>query len=189
MARLPSRAAREYAPVTPPETPPKTFSKPPAKALDALDLKILRGLQDDGRRSFTAIADALSLSVGTVRNRVSRLVADGTLHVIGRADPHRVGFHAPANIHIIVRPPSLIEGAAEQIAAYPEVSYVAVVSGQYDLEVDVMCRDLEHLTELVTERLPGVPGVEDTHTSMILRVVKYAQPNLELLTDAAPETP
>ena len=173
MAGISPRAAREHASVV------------PYRALDALDLKILRQLQEDGRRSFTAIAEALGLSVGTVRNRFSRLVADGTLHVIGRTDPHRVGFHAPANVHIVVRPPSLIERAAERIAAYPEVSYVAVVSGQYDLEVDAMCRDLAHLTELVTQRLPGVPGVQDTHTSMILRVVKYAQPNLELLTDAA----
>lgn len=165
----------------------------PAK-LDQVDLEILKHLQDDGRKSFTQIADALGLSVGTIRNRFSRLLADGTLHVIGRADPHRVGFHAPANVHITVRPPSLIEGAAECIAAFPEASYVAVVSGPYDLEVDVMCRDMAHLTDLVTKRLPQIPGVTDTRTSMILRVVKYGQPDLQLLhsggetgTEALPE--
>ncbi|ADI14534.1 Lrp/AsnC family transcriptional regulator [Truepera radiovictrix] len=152
-----------------------------SRPLDQVDLAILRQLQDDGRRSFTDIASALGLSVGTIRNRFTRLLEDGTLHVIGRADPHRVGFHAPANVHIAVRPPQLITAAAAQIADLPETSYVAIVSGPYDLEVDVMCRDLAHLTELVTERLPRIPGVADTHTSLILRVVKYAQPNLELL--------
>lgn len=149
--------------------------------LDQVDLEILKHLQGDGRKSFTQIADALGLSVGTIRNRFSRLLADGTLHVIGRADPHRVGFNAPAKVQITVRPPSLIEEAAERIAAFPEASYVAVVSGPYDLEVDVMCRDMVHLTDLVTKRLPQIPGVTDTRTSMILRVVKYGQPDLQLL--------
>jgi Lrp/AsnC family transcriptional regulator for asnA, asnC and gidA len=158
---------------------------PPTRPLDQVDLAILRQLQDDGRRSFTDIANALGLSVGTIRNRFTRLLEDGTLHVIGRADPHRVGFHAPANVHIAVRPPQLIAAAAAQVAELPETSYVAIVSGPYDLEVDVMCRDLAHLTELITERLPRIPGVADTHTSLILRVVKYAQPNLELLQPEA----
>lgn len=152
-----------------------------SRPLDRIDLAILRQLQDDGRRSFTEIAKALGLSVGTIRNRFHRLLEDGTLHVIGRADPHRVGFRAPANIHIAVRPPHLIPKAAAQIAEFPETSYVAIVSGSYDLEVDVMCRDLDHLTELITERLHRVPGVADTNTSLILRVVKYSQPNLKLL--------
>ena len=70
---------------------------------------------------------------------------------------------------------------AAVIAALPEVSYVAVVSGEYDLEVDVMCRDLEYLTELVTQRIQRVPGVSSTCTNMILRVVKYGQPDLNLV--------
>lgn len=152
-----------------------------AVTLDKLDFGILRHLQEDGRRSFTEIAADLNVSIGTVRNRYASLLANGTLHVIGRANPHRIGFHAPANIHISVRPPNLVTSAAEEIAAFPEVSYLAIVSGEQDLEIDVMCRDLDHLTELVTERLPKVAGVANTRTNMILRVVKYSQPNLSIL--------
>lgn len=157
-----------------------------ATLLDKLDLDILRHLQEDGRRSFTDIAEDLGVSIGTVRNRFARLVASKALHVIGRADPHQVGFRAPANIHLTVSPPNLIEAAAEAIAAFPEVSYVALVSGEYDLEIDAMCRDLEHLTELVTQRIHRVPGVTGTRTNMILRVIKYAQPDLRILADPEP---
>ncbi len=156
------------------------------RGLDALDLGILAHLQEDGRRSFTAIAEALEVSVGTVRNRFARLLADGTLHVIGRADPHRAGFRAPANLHVAVRPPHLVEPAAHAIARFPEASYVALVSGAFDLEVDVMCRDLQHLTELVTERLSQVAGVAEVRTNVILRVVKYGQPDLRLVRPDAP---
>lgn len=149
--------------------------------LDDLDFAILAQLQEDGRRSFTDMAQALGVSIGTVRNRYARLVKDRSLHVVGRADPHHVGFRAPANIHLTITPARRTEEAAEVIAAFPEVSYVAVVSGEYDLEVDVMCRDLEHLTELVTQRIQRVPGVSSTRTNMILRVVKYGQPDLRLV--------
>lgn len=149
--------------------------------LDQLDFEILRHLQEDGRRSFTEIADDLGVSAGTIRNRFTKLLAEQALHVIGRADPHRVGFRAPANIHISVRPPQRIEEVAHAIAEFPEVSYVAMVSGEFDLEVDIMCRDLDHLTELVTQRLHRVDGVADTRTNVILRVIKYGQPDLRIL--------
>lgn len=152
--------------------------------LDELDLGILRHLQEDGRRSYTAIADDLGVSIGTVRNRFARLVERKALHVIGRADPHQVGFHAPANIHVKISPPHLVVEAAEAIAALPETSYVALISGEYDLECDAMCRDLAHLTELVTEKISRVEGVAATKTNLILRVVKYWQPDLNLVSDS-----
>lgn len=152
--------------------------------LDELDVAILGHLQEDGRRSFTDMAEALGVSIGTVRNRVGRLRRARTLHVIGRADPHRVGFRAPANLHLQVRPSHLLEAAAERIAALPEASYVALVSGEYDLEADVMCRDVDHLTELVTRRVQHVPGVVRVRTDLILRVVKYGQPDLALVGGA-----
>ena len=152
--------------------------------LDNMDIAIMTHLQADGRKSFTDIAKALNVSVGTVRNRVSRLVADRTLHIFGRVNPTHVGFQAPANIHVIIRPPALISAAAAEIAAFPEVSYVAMLTGEYDLEIDVMCRDQAHLTDLLTMRLHKVEGVAETRTHMILRIFKYAQPDLNLLKSA-----
>ena len=152
-----------------------------AAAVDDLDLAIMMQLQEDGRRSFTDIARALNISVGTVRNRISRLIADKTLHIFGRVNPTHVGFQASANIHIAVRPPSLIGAAASVIGEFPEVSYMALLTGEFDLEIDVACRDQEHLTELLTNRLHKVEGVVETRTHLLLRVFKYAQPDLRLL--------
>ena len=153
-------------------------------SLDDLDFAILAHLQEDGRRSFTDMADALGVSIGTVRNRVGRLLRARTLHVIGRADPHHVGFRAPANLRLQVRPSHELGRVAERVAALPEASYVALVSGEYDLEADVMCRDLDHLTELVTRQVQPLPGVVRVRTDLILRIVKYGQPDLALVTGA-----
>jgi len=158
---------------------------PSRSQLDELDFAILTQLQDDGRRSYTNIARALGVSIGTVRNRITRMVREGTVQFICRPNAHHVGFHTPANIKVSLRPSTLIEQAAERIAALPEVYYLALVTGEFDLEFDVMCRDQEHLSNLITERLNRIPGVYATSTSIILRVFKLSLPDLALVNPAA----
>lgn len=157
------------------------MSNGPNVPLDELDFAILTQLQDDGRKSYSDIARALGVSVGTVRNRITRMVEDETVRFICRPDAYRVGFHTPANIKVSIRPSSLIEQAAAQIGEFPEVYYLALVAGEFDLDIDLMCRDQEHLSSLIAERLHKVPGVFATRTSIILRVFKLSLPDLSLV--------
>jgi Lrp/AsnC family transcriptional regulator for asnA, asnC and gidA len=149
-------------------------------AIDDLDLEILKHLQTDGRKSFTDIATDLGVAVGTVRNRVTRLIDEGVLHIFGRVIPHKVGFNAPVTLFISVDPPS-IDAAVQELMQFPEVSYLALITGDFDLMVDLMCRDVDHLTELITKRLSKIPGMRKTRTAFILKIVKYAQPDLNLI--------
>ena len=148
--------------------------------MDTLDYNILTHLQEDGRKPFTEIAKSLGVTEGTVRNRVAKLMADETVKLIGLVDPHRVGFDAPALIWVTVRP-GFLDTAVEAISEFPEVSYLLLVAGEYDLMVEVMCPDREHLMNLITERLHHVAGVEHTHTTFILHVYKVVQPDLKLV--------
>lgn len=154
-----------------------TISQP----LDKLDFAILIELQKDGRKSFTDIAHTLKISVGTVRNRYNLLIKNHTLTIIGRVDPGKVGFLAYAHIFIKVRPITEFESVAAKIARLPEVSFLAMTTGQYDLEVNVQCRDNDHLIKLMNERIHKTKGVFETQTNMYLRVFKIAQPDLNLI--------
>jgi Lrp/AsnC family transcriptional regulator, regulator for asnA, asnC and gidA len=154
--------------------------------LDDLDMNILAQLQDDGRKSFTEIARATGVSVGTVRNRITRLVNERIVKFICRPDAHRIGFHMPANIKVTVRPSSMIEQAAQEIMDFPEVYYLALVAGEFDLDIDVMCRDQEHLSNLITDRLQKVPGVYATSTNVILKTYKLSVPDLSLVNREMP---
>ncbi len=135
--------------------------------LDKLDFDILSFLQKDGRMSFTVIADKLDVSIGTVRTRFNKLIEDGTVSIIGRVDPDKVGFRCYAHI-------------AVKISKLPEVSFLAMTSGDYDLEVDVMCRDNNHLVDFVND-ISKIEGVYQTKTTIYFKVYKYAQPDLKLL--------
>lgn len=148
--------------------------------LDTLDFAILSYLQKDGRMSFTVIAEKLNVSIGTIRTRFNKLIEEGTINILGRIDPEKVGFRAYAHIAVYVRPASLKDSVANSIAQFSEVSFLAMTSGDYDLEVDVMCRDNEHLVEFVNE-LSNINGVYQTTTTIYFKVYKYAQPDLNLL--------
>ena len=151
-----------------------------AITLDDLDFAILSYLQKDGRMSFTVIAEKLKVSIGTIRTRFNKLIEDGTINIIGRVDPEKVGFRSYAHIAVYVRPATLKEKVAQKIAKLSEVSFLAMTSGDYDLEVDVMCRDNDHLVQFVNE-LSKIEGVYQTKTTIYFKVYKYAQPDLNLL--------
>lgn len=141
--------------------------------MDDLDFSILSFLQRDGRTPYTEIAAAIGVSEATVRQRVGRLLAEGKLQIVGLIDPNRLGFDAPALIGVSIEGAE-IEAAAAAIAAFPEVSYLVMVSGEYDLIVEVLCRDREHLAEFLNQRLRRTPGVSHSRSFVILRTFKMA---------------
>lgn len=149
--------------------------------LDDLDYQILEQLIHDGRKSFTDIADALKVSVGTVRNRYNAFIENNLLTVIGRVNPEKIGFHTYAQILIKVRPVDKIADVAANIAQLPEVSFLAMTTGQYDLEVNVMCRNNDHLVEFMTNHITKMDGIFESSTNIYFKVYKYAQPDLYLL--------
>lgn len=150
--------------------------------MDELDFQILRELQKDGAMSLTIIAKKLKVSIGTVRNRLSKLIEENTVQIIGRVDPDKVGFHTYSRIFISVKPAKLIQATAKKLSQFPEVSFLALISGKYDLELNVQCRDNKHLIELM-EKIHAIEGIYETETNMYLKVFKIAQPDLDLVKD------
>jgi Lrp/AsnC family transcriptional regulator for asnA, asnC and gidA len=142
--------------------------------MDQLDCSILSHLQADGRKPYTKIAESLGVTEGTVRKRAARLLDENVIRIIGLVDPHKVGFDAPAIIHVSVNPPDL-EAAAQTIGAFPEVSYLLMVSGEYDLMVEVRCRDREHFARFLRERLQQVVGITRTMSAMVLHTYKLEE--------------
>ncbi|MFM8449341.1 MAG: Lrp/AsnC family transcriptional regulator [Haliscomenobacter sp.] len=148
--------------------------------LDELNFQILVQLQKDGRKSFTELAEELGVSVGTIRNRVTRLLEDKVLQISGRVDPVRVGFHAYAQLLICVRPVALIDQVAAQLVELEEVSFLAMTTGMYDLEANLLCRDTPHLSQ-VLQQIQQVEGVFETKTNMYFKIFKIGQPELGLV--------
>jgi Lrp/AsnC family transcriptional regulator, regulator for asnA, asnC and gidA len=142
----------------------------PAHLLDDVGKAILRQLQEDGRRSYTAIGDAVGLSEAAVRQRVKALVDSGALQIVAVADPITLGFGVMASVGVTVAGDS--RRAAETISEIDEVDYCVLTSGRYDLQLEIVCRDNEHLLSVINDRIRTVEGVRETETSICLRVHK-----------------
>jgi Lrp/AsnC family transcriptional regulator for asnA, asnC and gidA len=142
-----------------------------ADEVDELDKRIIEHLQQDGRRPFTRIASDLGVSEAAVRARTNRLVERGVVQVVGVTDPLRVGFHQMAMIGIRCEAAKLMD-VAEAVARFPEVDYVVVTAGAYDILVETVCEDNEALLHFLADRLRMIDGVRETETFVYLRLLK-----------------
>jgi len=151
--------------------------------MDELDLLILNALQEDGRTPFTQIAKIAGVAESTIRSRYASLVEEGILQTIAVIDPFSVGYNAPALIGIHVEP-GAIYTVADALESLPEVSYLVLTLGGYDLVSEVFCRDREHLTKLITTQIQKIPGVRSTETLVIGKIFKLSffwQPDRHLI--------
>ena len=138
--------------------------------LSPLDKRIIEHLQEDGRRPFTQIANALGVSEAAVRARTNRLVERGFLQIVGVADPEKLGFQQ-ALIGVRCEPGKLLE-VAEKLAELTEVDYVVVTAGRYDILIETVSEDNEGLLRFLNDRLQRIDGVRETETFTYLRLVK-----------------
>jgi Lrp/AsnC family transcriptional regulator for asnA, asnC and gidA len=138
--------------------------------LDDYAKAIIEELQADGRRSYAAIAKAVGLSEAAVRQRVQRLVDTGVMQIVAVTDPLTVGFRRQAMIGI--RADGDLREVAERLSALVEVDYVVITAGGFDILVEVVAEDDEHLLRLLNESIRTVEGVRDTEAFIYLRLAK-----------------
>jgi Lrp/AsnC family transcriptional regulator for asnA, asnC and gidA len=141
-----------------------------AVVIDDVDKAIIEQLQEDGRLPYTKLATAVGLSEAAVRQRVQRLVESGVVQIVAVTDPLMLGFRREAMIGLKIE--GDLRGVADTIASIPEVSYVVVVSGSFDLLMEVVCEDDDHLLALLNDKVRSIPGVRSTETFTYLRLYK-----------------
>jgi Lrp/AsnC family transcriptional regulator for asnA, asnC and gidA len=141
------------------------------RQLDRLDARIIKLLQADGRRPNTVIARMLGVTEGTVRNRVERLLADRVIQVGAWADPLKIGYQVYAIIEIQAQP-NRVKQVAKRLARLPEIYFLGICSGAFDIFAAAVLRSNEHLYEFMTERLNRIAGIQRTSTTSIMELVK-----------------
>jgi len=138
--------------------------------LDDTSKAIIAALQEDGRRSYAAIAKDVGLSEAAVRQRVQRLIDTGVIQVVAVTDPVELGFARQAMIGI--RASGELEPIAEALAELPEADYVVIAAGSFDLLVEVVSESDDHLLEILSKRIRTIPGVVTTETFVYLKLHK-----------------
>jgi Lrp/AsnC family transcriptional regulator, regulator for asnA, asnC and gidA len=145
-------------------------AEPGHVVLDDISRQIVEQLQQDGRRAYATIAKAVGLSEAAVRQRVQRLLDGGVMQIVAVTDPLRVGFQRQAMVGLTIE--GDLREAARQLAALDEVDYVVVCAGSFDLIIEVVCEDDEHLLSILNDHIRTIPGITNTETFVYLRLEK-----------------
>ena len=138
--------------------------------VDDVGKRLIEELQQDGRRSYAALAKTVGLSEAAVRQRVQRLIDSGVMQVVAVTDPMELGFARQAMVGIRVT--GAIEPVADAIAGLDEVDYVVITAGSYDLLVEVVCESDEALLDVLSSKIRTIENVVSTETFMYLQLRK-----------------
>jgi len=141
--------------------------------MDAIDLKILEILQDDGRASHSDIAKTVGLSAPSVGERIKKLEGNGIIkRYVCILDPLRVKRQITAFIAIRLDKPIHAKAFIKRIEELEDVQECFHVTGDMDYLLKIRTRSTTTLEKLITEDLRPLDGVVSTRTSVILSANK-----------------
>lgn len=141
-----------------------------ARELEELDYALFGELQRDGRAPFTALAERIGVSEAQVRRRTKSLLEDDVFAIVPIANPRVLGLEALACVGLVVRGPYMAK-VTDRLLAMPEVSFVVVTSGEFNLLAEVGCLSPVDLYNLVVD-LRRIPGVQSSETFVYLNVLQ-----------------
>lgn len=141
--------------------------------LDPLDLEIIGALQDDGRVPYSAMAEQFGVVEGTIRKRVTRLLDEGYLRIVGVANPFKVGMDVVAIIGLNVARQQMPD-ALTLLRELDAIRYIAITTGTFDAIIEVVLPTTQDLLRFLMHDLARVPGLNRTETSLVLEIPKQS---------------
>lgn len=137
--------------------------------LDPLDYKILEILVKDANLPYTEIGSRLDVSGGTVHVRMKKMeslgIVKGAQLLI---DYSKIGWDITAFLGIYLDKSSLYEDVAKQLELIPEVVNIHYTTGIYSIFAKIICRDTQHLREVLHDKIQRVTGIQRTETFISL---------------------
>src|SRR4051794_18014353 len=138
--------------------------------LDDVNKRIIEQLQRDGRMSYASLAKVVGLSEAAVRQRVQRLLDGGVMQIVAVTDPLTLGF--ARQVMVGIRAIGDLREIAAALAKVPEVKYVVICAGGYDILAELVATDDDHLLQLLNDAVRIIPGVTSTETFVYLKLAK-----------------
>jgi Lrp/AsnC family transcriptional regulator for asnA, asnC and gidA len=137
--------------------------------LDELDKKILSILMEDAKIPYTDIAKKLFVSGGTIHVRMKKLeemgVVKGSNLVI---DYNKIGYDICAFLGIYLEKSSLYANVAKDLKAIDEIVGAHYTTGAYSIFAKIVCKDTEHLRNVLHDKIQRIAGIQRTETFISL---------------------
>lgn len=138
--------------------------------LDHNDKKLVAALTHDGQLSPGKIADEMGVTAPTVRSRMKNLIAAGALKIAGLVNPMLTKGLTVALVGISLNSHELLDEKLEQIGSLPRVNWCAVVTGRYDIIVEIVCSDdIGDLYDFLDKDLSQVGGINSSESFVVMK--------------------
>ena len=139
--------------------------------IDQLDRQLIRCLQENPRERYAVIARQLGTSESTVKRRIETLFESGAIVMSVLPDLYALGFRTSAVIGLKA---NLDESRriAKELTMLPEVTYVALTTGRYDIVFHAAARALDELQDFLADRIAPMKGIRDTEIMVMPRMLK-----------------
>ena len=145
--------------------------------LDRTDLKILAEIQRDGRISMVELARRVHLTKTPCAERLKRMEQDGVIEgYFARISPKAVGAGHVVMVQVQLRGTTAPELDAFNAAVrrVPQIQSCHMIAGGYDYLLKVRSRDIEDYRLSLGDTISKLPGVQQTHTYVVMETVKDA---------------
>lgn len=145
-------------------------------SLDALDLRILQELQDDGSLANVELARRVHLSPSSCLSRVRALEASGVINrYVAIANPAALGLDLNVFISISLKTQSKAALAEfeQRISEHDEVMECYLMTGDSDYLIRVAVANIAALEKFILEQLTPIPGIEKIRSGFALKQVRY----------------
>ena len=137
--------------------------------IDKLDREILKILIKDAKVPYTDIAKRLIVSPGTIHVRMKRMerlgIVRGSTLVL---DPARIGYDMTAFVGVYLVKGSAYNEVIREVDAIPEIIEAHFTTGEYSIFAKIICKNTEHLREVINDKLQPINGVSRTETIISL---------------------
>lgn len=137
---------------------------------DTLDNEIIRLLTENGRMPIGEMAKKLKVTSPTIRNRIKDLEKSGVFKVSGLVDPSKHPEMITALVAMSVNLDRPMDQILKKIAQLPNVVWVGVVTGRYDIVAEVICiGGKDELYRFTTDTILKMANVVRSETSIIMK--------------------
>ncbi|MDC9721698.1 MAG: Lrp/AsnC ligand binding domain-containing protein [Urechidicola sp.] len=137
--------------------------------LDGIDKIIIKNLIEDARTPILSIAREVGISGAAIHQRLRKLEASGLLagskFVL---NPKVLGYKTLAFVGIFLDAASKYSAAIKRLKEIPEVIESHYTTGNYAIFIKILCRDNEHLMNVLNHEIQNIKGVARTETFISL---------------------
>ena len=137
--------------------------------IDKLDLQILAILMEDAKVPYTKIGEALFVSPGTVHVRMKKMEQMG---IVKRhqliVNYERLGYDVTSYLGIYLQQSSMYENVVKELKKIKEVVALHYTTGTYSIFAKVICRDTNHLKDVLHDKIQSIRGIQRTETFISL---------------------